>query len=115
VIGEPGNAARGSCLGPGINNLDMSFYKNFAPRWLTRSIGEAARIQFRMEFFNALNHTQFRADSLQNNVFFNAGGNQWSAATRLAVPPTASSLGSHQTEVSGTRAPPAGRAKSSTL
>ncbi|HZE70212.1 MAG TPA: carboxypeptidase regulatory-like domain-containing protein [Pyrinomonadaceae bacterium] len=74
VIGEPGNAARGSCLGPGINNLDMSFYKNFAPRWLTRSIGEAARIQFRMEFFNALNHTQFRADSLQNNVFFNAGG-----------------------------------------
>ena len=74
VIGEPGKASRGSCLGPGINNLDMSLYKNFAPNWLRRPFGEGARIQFRMELFNALNHTQFRADSLQNNVFINAGG-----------------------------------------
>jgi Carboxypeptidase regulatory-like domain/TonB-dependent Receptor Plug Domain len=74
VIGQPGNAARGSCLGPGINNVDMSFYKNFAPDWLKRPFGEGARVQFRMELFNALNHTQFRADSLQNNMFLNAGG-----------------------------------------
>jgi hypothetical protein len=74
VIGESGNASRGSCLGPGINNLDMSFYKNFAPTWLRRPFGEGARVQLRMEFFNALNHTQFRADSLQNNVFLNASG-----------------------------------------
>lgn len=74
TIGEPGNAARGSCLGPGINNVDMSFYKNFAPDWLKRPLGEGARVQFRLELFNALNHTQFRADSLQNNMFLNAGG-----------------------------------------
>ena len=74
VIGEPGKASRGSCLGPGINNLDMSLYKNFAPNWLRKPFGEGARIQFRMELFNALNHTQFRADSLQNNMFLNAGG-----------------------------------------
>ena len=75
VIGEPGDASRGSCLGPGINNVDMSFYKNFTPSWLKGTFGEAARVQFRLEFFNAFNHTQFRADSLQNNMFVNAGGN----------------------------------------
>jgi hypothetical protein len=74
VIGAPGNASRGSCLGPRINNMDMSFYKNFGPDWLKRPFGEGARVQFRFELFNALNHTQFRADSLQNNMFLNAGG-----------------------------------------
>lgn len=73
-IGEPGNASRGSCLGPGINNVDMSFYKNFTPGFLRRPFGEGARIQFRLEMFNAFNHTQFRADSLQNNMNINSGG-----------------------------------------
>ena len=75
VLGSPGNASRGSCLGPGINNVDMSFYKNFTPGWLRRPFGEGARVQFRLEMFNAFNHTQFRADSLQNNMFLNTGGN----------------------------------------
>ena len=75
VLGVPGDAARGSCLGPGINNVDMSFFKNFTPGWLQRPFGEGARVQFRLEMFNAFNHTQFRADSLQNNMFLNAGGN----------------------------------------
>jgi len=74
VIGEPGDASRGSCLGPGINNVDMSFYKNFGPSWLQSTLGESARIQFRLEMFNAFNHVQFRPDSLQNNMFINAGG-----------------------------------------
>ncbi|HLA11841.1 MAG TPA: TonB-dependent receptor [Pyrinomonadaceae bacterium] len=75
VIGEPGDASRGSCLGPGINNVDMSFYKNFNPGWLRKPFGEGARIQLRIEMFNAFNKAQFKADSLQNNVFVNAGGN----------------------------------------
>ncbi|HET6646966.1 MAG TPA: carboxypeptidase regulatory-like domain-containing protein [Pyrinomonadaceae bacterium] len=74
-VGTPGNASRGSCLGPGINNVDMSFYKNFNPSWLRKPFGEGARVQLRLELFNAFNHTQFRADSLQNNVFINTGGN----------------------------------------
>jgi hypothetical protein len=53
----------------------MSFYKNFTPGWLRRPFGEGARVQFRLEMFNAFNHTQFRADSLQNNMFLNTGGN----------------------------------------
>jgi hypothetical protein len=49
-----------TCLGPPTKNVDLSFYKNFAPSWLTESFfGEAARIQFRFEFFNALNTPQF--------------------------------------------------------
>lgn len=67
-IGEPGNASRGSCLGPKLNNFDMSFYKNFSPSWLRRPFGEGARVQFRLEMFNAFNHAQFRGDSVQNNM-----------------------------------------------
>jgi hypothetical protein len=67
-IGQPGNSARGSCLGPGINNFDMSFYKNFTPTWLQKPFGESARVQFRLELFNAFNHAQFRADTVQLNI-----------------------------------------------
>jgi hypothetical protein len=39
--------------------VDFSIYKNFAPAWLTGAIGEAAKIQFRLEMFNAFNTTNF--------------------------------------------------------
>jgi hypothetical protein len=43
----------------------MSLYKNFSPGWLTESfLGEGARIQFRLEMFNAFNTPQFRGDSV---------------------------------------------------
>ncbi len=47
-----GNAGKYSFRGPGINNIDMSFFKNmlFGERW---------RAQFRVEAYNSLNHTQF--------------------------------------------------------
>ena len=49
-----------TCEGPPTKNVDMSFYKNFSPSWLTKSFfGEAARIQLRFELFNALNTPQF--------------------------------------------------------
>ncbi len=54
-----------TCLGPATKNVDFSFYKNFTPSWLTGSpLGEGARIQFRMEFFNAFNTVNFRGDTL---------------------------------------------------
>ena len=57
--------SKGGCLGPGIKNVDMSLYKNFSPGWLTESfLGEGARIQFRLEMFNAFNTPQFRGDSV---------------------------------------------------
>ena len=38
--------------GPGIENVDLSLFKNF-------NINEATRVQFRAESFNTLNHANF--------------------------------------------------------
>ncbi|HEY1649118.1 MAG TPA: carboxypeptidase regulatory-like domain-containing protein [Terracidiphilus sp.] len=46
----PGTAKRGTIQGPGFNNLDAGIYRNFR-------IWERVNFQFRMEAFNALNHT----------------------------------------------------------
>jgi hypothetical protein len=47
-----GSAPRTICCGPGINNFDFSIQKN-------TGIGEKKNLEFRVEFFNAFNHTQF--------------------------------------------------------
>jgi hypothetical protein len=47
-----GSAGRSLVRGPGINNLDLSVQKVFR-------VTEGTNIEFRAEFFNALNHTQF--------------------------------------------------------
>lgn len=47
-----GTLSRNAIRGPGINNWDLSLTKN-------TSIGEHKSIEFRAEFFNALNHVQF--------------------------------------------------------
>ncbi len=68
-IGES-NVQRTTCSGPPSQNVDLSFYKNFSPSWLTGSaLGEGARIQFRFEMFNAFNTAQFRGDSLQQTFY----------------------------------------------
>ncbi len=52
-----------TCAGPATRNVDFSVYKNFSPSWLTGSfLGEAAKIQFRLEFFNAFNTPQFNGN-----------------------------------------------------
>ena len=64
-IGALGSAGRGTCFGSPTKNVDLSFYKNFSPKWLTDSfLGEGARIQFRFETFNLFNTAQFRGDSI---------------------------------------------------
>jgi carboxypeptidase family protein len=50
--GALGTLGRNTERGPGVNNLDLALFKNFT---LAREI----RLQFRLESFNALNHTQF--------------------------------------------------------
>jgi Carboxypeptidase regulatory-like domain len=47
-----GNSGRNSIRGPGINNVDLSIFKNI-------KFSERTNLQFRTEFFNAFNHTQF--------------------------------------------------------
>ena len=51
-LGTFGNASIGDCLTPGLANTDFSVYKNF-------KIREKLTMQFRMEFFNLFNKTQF--------------------------------------------------------
>ncbi len=54
-----------TCLGSPTKNVDFSVYKNFSPSWLKSSfLGEGARLQFRLEFYNAFNTPQFRGDSI---------------------------------------------------
>ncbi|HVZ18138.1 MAG TPA: hypothetical protein VG897_13530, partial [Terriglobales bacterium] len=55
-LGTFGNASVGECSGPGIANTDFSLYKNF-------KLTERVNLQFRMEFFNLFNKTQFRGNS----------------------------------------------------
>ena len=56
AAGALGNLGRNTERGPGVNNLDLALFKNFT---VTRGI----RLQFRLESFNVLNHTQFAAVS----------------------------------------------------
>jgi hypothetical protein len=50
--GTIGNAPRSICCQPGINNWDMGIFKAF-------QLGERLRMEFRTEFYNIWNHTQF--------------------------------------------------------
>ncbi len=62
-----------TCLGSPTKNVDFSVYKNFAPSFIKNSFfGEAARIQLRLEFFNAFNTPQFRGDSIP--LLFSSNG-----------------------------------------
>ena len=50
--GTYGNVRRNSLIGPGLANLDFSLRK-------TTNLSERLNLQFRAEFFNLLNHTNF--------------------------------------------------------
>lgn len=50
--GQFGNEGRNVVRGPGIANIDLSLFKNFA-------ITESKRLQFRAECFNLANHANF--------------------------------------------------------
>jgi hypothetical protein len=54
ALGTPGNAGRNILSAPGLFNIDFGAYKNFPI-----PLREGFHIQFRSEFFNFLNHTNF--------------------------------------------------------
>lgn len=74
ALGSFGNATRNVVRGPRVNNWDLSVFKDFRVPWFGRHQGwlaeENAALQFRSEFFNAWNHTQF---SSMNTVFQTQG------------------------------------------
>ncbi|MFN0112133.1 MAG: carboxypeptidase regulatory-like domain-containing protein [Blastocatellia bacterium] len=65
--GTLGTAAPTQLRGPGINNHDIAFFKNF--RFI-----EKMNLQFRGELYNAFNHTQFSA--YDTAARFDANNNQ---------------------------------------
>jgi hypothetical protein len=52
ALGQIGNTPRTLCCGPGIANLDLGIHK-------TLDVRESAKLEFRSEIFNVMNHTQF--------------------------------------------------------
>lgn len=75
VIGQAPLGDIGQCHGPNMRDVDFSLDKN----WGIPKLGEKAKLQFRFEFFNLLNHPMFRygsssADSNQNLHYVGTGG-----------------------------------------
>ncbi len=70
-VGTFGNAPKDVIRGPGLNNWDMSMFKNF------KLVGEKVKLQLRGEFYNAFNHTQFTA--WNTSASFDGAGKQSNA------------------------------------
>jgi hypothetical protein len=71
--GTLGGTTKGFLRGPGINQWDISLYKN------TR-VGERVTIQFRLETFNTFNHVQF--DGINTTISVPNAGQPVTEATR---------------------------------
>ena len=70
-----GNSGRNRFYGPHLTTLDMSLFKNTK----IPAISEAMNVQFRAEFFNILNHTNYLSPGFlntggQNNSVYDADG-----------------------------------------
>jgi hypothetical protein len=64
-----GNGGRNEMYGPGLLDLDFSLFKNNRiPR-----ISEAFNVQFRAEFFNILNHSNFLPPNDNYSIFDQTG------------------------------------------
>jgi hypothetical protein len=56
LAGRVGNSGRNQYYGPGLANYDFAVAKDFP---LGTRLGEHTRVQFRADFFNLFNHTNF--------------------------------------------------------
>ncbi len=74
TLGTQGNSPRTVCCGPGLDNTDISLQKNTA-------INERFRTEFRLDIFNAFNHTKF----FNPDGIFSDGSN-FGLVTRAADP-----------------------------
>jgi hypothetical protein len=52
-----GNSGRNTLIGPGLFNADLSVFKNTS----IRKISDSFKVQYRVEFFNVLNHANYQA------------------------------------------------------
>jgi hypothetical protein len=80
--GTFGNAARDAFTGPGLKDVDLSLAKNVRLR-------EGVRAQFRAEYFNVLNKTNF---TTPNAVVYSTGPTPAKPTTAAVLSPTAGVL-----------------------
>jgi hypothetical protein len=80
--GTFGNTGRDSLTGPGLKDIDLSLGKNI-------SLRERLHAQFRAEYFNVLNQTNF---TTPNAVVFSTGPTPAKPSTAAALSPTAGVL-----------------------
>jgi hypothetical protein len=78
AAGTWGTLGRGTFTGPGLADLDVSLFKNTA-------VAETVFLQFRAEFFNALNHANFGPP---NATVFSSGAASASAGLITATATT---------------------------
>ena len=81
-----GNIGRNTLLSPGVANMDVTFTKNTAIRWL----GESGSLQFRAEFYNLLNRPNFANPAF--NLFTNTGARRSDAGQIIETRLTAREL-----------------------
>lgn len=80
-----GNLGRNTLIGPGLIDFDFAVFKNFA----VHRISESARVQFRAEMFNVLNHVNF-APPIANESVFDQSGNPVPGAGAINATTTSS-------------------------
>ena len=66
-LGYQGTTGRNTAVGPGLATVDFSIVKNI-------SMGESARFQFRAEFFNMFNRTNFHPPERTRESFGRSSG-----------------------------------------
>ena len=72
TIANIGDMPESPIRGPGVNNWNMSVFKNF-------TIKERVAVQFRAEAYNTFNHTQWSA--VDTTITYNAAGVNTRAST----------------------------------
>jgi hypothetical protein len=73
--GTLGNLGRNTLIGPSVLSVDVSLQREF-------SLGNGAHLQFRAEFFNLPNHSNFRTPTGASIVVFTGSGRFNPAAWR---------------------------------
>lgn len=83
AAGTWGNTKRNSVRGPGRDNWSLSLFKNF---WFNQERG--TNLQFRAEFFNVWNHTQWIGNGQLGGISTNLGASNFGAVTGAYDPRT---------------------------
>jgi hypothetical protein len=76
-----GTLGHNALRGPGRDNWNLSLFKNFV---FSESRGSS--LQFRAEFFNIWNHTQFQGDGINGGIGLNVGAGNFGEITSAYDP-----------------------------